>query len=61
MPVITVEISRQTKEKKNEMIEKLTKVMTEITNIPPQAFTILINEYDMDNIGVGGVQLSERK
>ena len=60
MPVIKVEISKQTNERKKEMIEKLTNTMAEITNIPAQAFTVLINEYDKESIGVGGVQLSER-
>ncbi len=61
MPVIKVEISKQTKESKKEIIENLTKTMAEVTKIPAQAFTVLINEYDTDSIGVGGVQLSERK
>ena len=61
MPVIKVEMTHQTKEKKKEIIEKLTKTMVEITNIPAQAFTVLINEYDAESIGVGGVPLSERK
>ena len=61
MPVIKVEISRQTKEKKKEMIERLTKTMVEITQIPAQAFVVYINEYDPDSIGVGGVPLAERK
>jgi len=61
MPVIKVEISKQTKERKQEIIEKLTKAMVEITQMPSQAFTVLINEYDTDSIGVGGVQLSQRK
>lgn len=60
MPVIKVEISKVAKEKKTEMIEKLTRTMSEITNIPEQAFTVYINEYDPDNIGVGGVPLSNR-
>jgi 4-oxalocrotonate tautomerase len=60
MPVIKVEIAKATKEKKKEMIEKLTKTMSEITNIPEQAFTVYIDEHDPDNIGVGGVPLSER-
>ena len=59
MPTIKVEISKITKEKKTEIIEKLTDTMSEITNIPKQAFTIYINEHDPDNIGVGGVPLSE--
>lgn len=60
MPVIKVEIAKTTKEKKTEIIEKLTITMSEITNIPAQAFTVYINEYDTDCIGVGGVPLSER-
>ncbi len=61
MPVIKVDISKQTKEKKKEIIEKVTDVMSEVTNIPKQAFTIYVNEYETDGIGVGGVPLSERK
>lgn len=59
MPVIKVDIAKTTKEKKTEMIQKLTKTMSEITNIPAQAFTVYINEHDTDNIGVGGVPLSD--
>ena len=32
-----------------------------IFNIPAQAFVVYINEYDPENIGTGGVPLSERK
>jgi 4-oxalocrotonate tautomerase len=60
MPVIKVEISKQTDETKKEIIARLTKTVSEVTKIPEQAFTILINEYDKENIGVGGIQLSER-
>lgn len=60
MPVIKVEIAKQTKEKKKEMIEKLTNVMNEITGIPPESFVVYINEYDFESIGTGGVQLSEK-
>ena len=61
MPVIKVEISKQTTEKKKEIIEKITQVMSEITNIPSQAFIVLINEYEKESIGVGGIQLSDGK
>lgn len=60
MPVIKVEISKTSKEKKAEMIEKLTKTMSEITNLPAQAFTVFINEYDTESIGVGGVSLADK-
>jgi 4-oxalocrotonate tautomerase len=61
MPVIKVEITHRTKEKKKEIIEKLTQTMSEITNIPAESFLVYIDEYDRDNIGVGGIPLSERK
>ncbi len=61
MPVIKVEITHRTKEKKKEIIEKLTQTMFEITNIPAESFVVYINEYDHDSIGVGGIPLSERK
>ena len=61
MPNIKIEISKQTKEKKKEMIEKLAKTMSEITSIPQEAFVVWIQEYDADNIGPGGVPLSECK
>ncbi len=60
MPVITVQLAHQSKEKKKEIIERLTKTMVEVTNVPAQAFTVIIDEHDPDNIGVGGVPLSER-
>lgn len=61
MPVVKLEMSSLTKEKKKEIIERVSETLSEITNVPKQAFVVLINEYDRDNIGVGGVQLSERK
>ncbi len=60
MPVITVQLAHQSKEKKKEIIERLTKTMVEVTNFPAQAFTVIIDEHDPENIGVGGVPLSER-
>ncbi len=61
MPVIKVEIGRQSNEKKKEIIAQLTQTMAQITNIPAQAFVVYINEYDAENIGTGGIPLSERK
>ena len=59
MPVIKVEIKKQSKEKKKEMIEKITKVMSEITEYPEEVFTVYINEHELESIGVGGRPLSE--
>lgn len=61
MPVVKVGISKLTKEKKKEVIERVSETLSDITNIPKQAFVVLIDEYDADNVGVGGVQLSEHR
>ena len=62
MPVITVTMATgQTSRKQNEqLIEQLTARSAEILAVPPQAFTILIQELEPTAIGVGG-QTLERK
>lgn len=60
MPVITVEASKFTLEQKRELAKVLTKAASSIMNIPEPAYTVLIKDNDRDNIGVGGVLLSDR-
>lgn len=59
MPVITVQCSAMNKETKAKLISELTAKASEVTNIPAQAFTIIIQETGPDNIGVGGKMLSD--
>ncbi len=59
MPVITLDIAALTKEKKEQLVETLTRDASEITGIPREKFIVLINELDRDNIGVGGQLLSK--
>jgi 4-oxalocrotonate tautomerase len=61
MPVIRVDIGKHglNVEHKKQLIEKLTDAAVEITRIPKQAYTVIINEYDDSNIGVGGVTLDK--
>ena len=61
MPIIRIDIGRITRDQKLSLIDKLTAASAEITKIPASAFTVLINELDDDNIGVGGKPLSEVK
>jgi len=61
MPIIKIDISTITKEQKVSLIEKLTTVAADITMIPQSAFTVIINELEDDNIGVGGKALREIK
>ncbi len=61
MPVIKLEIGKQglTTDQKKQLIERLTDTAAEITRIHKQAFTVYINEYADENIGVGGVTLDK--
>ena len=61
MPVITVEAGRLTKEQKADLAKTPTESAARIMGIPEGAFIALIKENDPDNIGVGGVLLSERR
>lgn len=60
MPVIKVEMAPRSSEVKKEIIERLTTELSEIIELPKEAITVLIDEYDSDNIGVGGVVLTEK-
>jgi len=59
MPVITVDISTISKEKKAALVKELTAKASEVTQIPEEKFVVLINEMERDNIGVGGRLLSD--
>jgi 4-oxalocrotonate tautomerase len=61
MPVITVDIAKITNEQKKGLIEKLSAAAETVTKIPLNAFVVVINECEDDNIGVGGKPLSEIK
>ena len=61
MPMINFESGQLSDEVKKELIEKLTNVSSEITNIPKELFFVLINEQSDDNIAVGGKTVKELK
>ena len=61
MPIVQVGMGVMTKEKKKELIERITEVVSDVAQLPKQTITIIIDEKHADNIGVGGVQLSEIK
>ena len=60
MPVITIDGPHMLKEQKKDLVESFTREAARVTGIPTQAFIILINENDPDNVGVGGELLSRR-
>lgn len=54
MPYITVEGGELSTEQKEKLISKLTKVSSEIMNIPQDFFMVTIKELSDKNIGIGG-------
>ncbi len=60
MPTIKFEITKLTKEQKEKLAKEVTKVAAEITGKNEQAFTVFINEYEKENVSVGGVLLSDK-
>jgi len=63
MPVINIElgVEQMNEAQKKEMILRFTSDAVEITGIPADKFTILINELPPENIGVGGKTLKDIK
>ncbi len=60
MPTIQMTISNLTKEQKSEIVKSFTKAASEVTKIAPEAFTVIIYETPLENIGVGGELLADR-
>ncbi len=59
MPVITLAISPQGTEVKEQLIARLTAAAAEATGIPAAKFVVFIDEAPRGNIGVGGVPLDQ--
>lgn len=59
MPVITVQISKSEPSQVADLIQGLTAAAVEATKIPAQAFIVVIQELDSDNMGVGGQSLTQ--
>lgn len=61
MPLITIESGNLTTKQKEELIEKMTAVASEITNIPSEFFLVTIKELPDSNIGIGGKTIDRIK
>ena len=61
MPVITIEASAMSKEKKAALVKEMVASASRILEIPEEAFVTLIRENDFDNIGNGTQLLSEKR
>jgi len=61
MPVVKIEIGKLMNEQKREIISSFSKKLSELSGIPENFNTILISEYEDENIGVGSISLKEMK
>ncbi|MGE5389885.1 MAG: 4-oxalocrotonate tautomerase DmpI [Deltaproteobacteria bacterium] len=61
MPVISMEIGKLPNEQKTRLIQQLSQTAASITNIPLAAFTVIINELEDTNIGIGGKTIGQLK
>jgi 4-oxalocrotonate tautomerase len=60
MPVITFDGPFLSLEKKETLVREFTKLATEVTKIPAEAFVIFIKENPYENMGQGGILISEK-
>jgi 4-oxalocrotonate tautomerase len=60
MPVITVEGGKIDVEKKRQLVKKLTDVASEVYALPKEAIIVLIKENSMENVGSGGILVSDK-
>jgi 4-oxalocrotonate tautomerase len=63
MPVINIDLGlAQTSEiQKKDLIRRITADAVEITGIAAEKFTMFINEFPLENIGVGGKTIKDIK
>ena len=59
MPIITIEITPQSYEKKTEIARVFTEELHRITNIPREPISIIFHEQPEEYIASGGVMLKE--
>ena len=60
MPVITFDGPMLPAEKKERLVREFTQLAFEITNIPKEAFVVFIKENPYENMGQGGILISEK-
>ena len=61
MPVITVQSSPMSVEKKRGAAKAMTEDLSRISGIPAEKITVLFQELPVENISTGGVLLSDAR
>ena len=61
MPVVTIDgPARATKEQNKKIIEKVSRIVADAYEMPVESITVIIRGTHPDNVGTGGIQLSEK-
>ncbi|MCB2343061.1 4-oxalocrotonate tautomerase DmpI [Clostridium estertheticum] len=61
MPYITIEGGQMTTEQKQQLIERITNVASEIMKVPSEFYITTIKELSDENIGIGGKTIDKIK
>lgn len=61
MPYVKIEVTREgvTKQQKHDLIAGVTNLLYDVLGKDPNHTSVVIEEIDLDNWGVGGEQVSE--
>jgi 4-oxalocrotonate tautomerase len=60
MPYVKIEVTREgvTREQKQQLIKGVTDLLSDVLNKDPQLTNVVIHEYDLDDWGLAGEQVS---
>ena len=61
MPVITIEGPQLSIEQKRELVQAVTESASNVMEMPKHSIIVMIKEIDRENVGVGGLLLSDKK
>ena len=63
MPYVNIKITREgaTKTQKSKLIQGVTQLLQEVLGKNPKTTVVVIDEVDMDNWGIAGEQVTERR
>lgn len=61
MPAITLELATVTLAQKRALAAEITEIAARVTGIPKEGFYVFIKENSLENVGVGGLLIADRK
>jgi 4-oxalocrotonate tautomerase len=63
MPYVNIKVTREgvTQEQKKQLIEGATQLLVDVLGKNPSTTVVVIDEVEMENWGVGGIPVDERR